>query len=122
MGLLWFHLHICRAELACDVSLAGGGGFGYDIAADRHKNGHITQVSESRNRRQIWLHSGVLALAVQDASLKADHAFVRRLKDRTSSIEPARSAQLHSGAKRSQLTGISCPLIRLSCPTPVESA
>ena len=46
VGLLCYHLHICRAELACDVSLAGGGGFGYGIAADRHKNGHIMQVSE----------------------------------------------------------------------------
>jgi len=34
------------------------------------------QVSESRNRRQIWRHSGVIALAVQNASLQADHAFV----------------------------------------------
>ncbi len=46
VGLLCFHLHICRAELACDASLVGGGGFGYDIAADRHKNGHIMQSSE----------------------------------------------------------------------------
>ncbi len=93
-----------------------------DGQAERGARIHLKDSSESRNRRQIWLHSGVIALAVQNASLKADHAFVRRLKDLTSSIEPARSAQLNSGAKRSQLTGLSCPLIRLPCRTPGESA